>query len=100
VTVWELLSWSVFLGLTSAGVTIAVRALPPVQRWMFARVKPWACDVCMSFWTTGIVGLGASLHLQDAGLLFACGPAYPLALWTLGKLSEPKGPPPMPPLEE
>lgn len=97
--VGDLLAWSLVVGATSAGITTAVRALPPVQRWMFARVKPWACDVCMSFWTTALVGVVLSAHEHDAVLLLTCGPAYPLALLVLAKVSEPKGPPPMPPLE-
>jgi len=94
----DLLAWAVFVGTTAAGVTTATRALPPVQRWMFARVRPWACDVCMGFWTVGLVSLGMAVWQHDAALLLACGPAYPWALVVLYKTGEPKSPPPMPPL--
>jgi hypothetical protein len=94
----DLLLWALLLGSTSAGITTAVRALPPVQRWMFERRKPWACDVCMSFWVTGVLALGLGWH--DSVLALSAGPAYPWALWVLGKLGEPRTGPPMPPLEE
>jgi len=94
-----LLLWALAVGSTSAGITTAVRALPLVQRWMLDRVKPWACDVCMSFWTVGLVTLGLAIWQQDAALVIVSGPAYPWALWVLRKTQERHGTPPMPPLE-
>jgi hypothetical protein len=95
-----LLSWALLLGATSAGFTEAVRALPWVYRQMLAQKKPWACDVCMSFWSTAGLTLGLVAWQHDVALLAAAGPAYPWALWVLRKISEPHGPPPMPPLED
>jgi hypothetical protein len=88
------------LGATAAGVVVAVRALPPVQRRMWAAQKPWACDICMSFWTTGLVALLAAAWRQDEALVILCGPAYPWALWVLRKITDPHGPPPLPELED
>jgi hypothetical protein len=66
---------------------------------MFERKKPWACDVCMSFWTCAVLGVAlATQHGLEA--LVAVGPAYPVALWVLYVLGKPQGGPPMPPLEE
>lgn len=62
---------------------------------MFARKKPWACDICMSFWT--LVLLTPLLHMD---LWPAVGPAYPWTLYLLRKLQEPMNPPNLPPLEE
>lgn len=92
----DLLLTGLGLGTTAAGVVVAVRALPPVQRAMFAQKKPWACDVCMSFWTVGALGLLGVLRGFD---VLACGPAYPVALLVLRKLGEPMHPPVMPPLD-
>jgi hypothetical protein len=97
----DILAWALAVGATAAGLTVAVRALPPVQRWMFQRQKPWACDVCMSFWTTAAVGGALAIAKHDPSLLLACGPAYPWALQVLHTLTEPRNPPPMmPTLEE
>lgn len=90
----ELLLWATGLGATSAGVVLALRALPAVQRAMFARKKPWACDICMGFWTTAALTL-----LLPSDLWLAAGPAYPWTLFLLRKLQEPVNPPNLPPLE-
>ena len=95
----ELLLWGLGLGATAAGVTVAVRALKPVKKRMRAQQKPWACDVCMAFWTTAAVTTAVAAWRWDLGLVAAAGPAYPVALWTLRKLTDPVGPPP-PPLED
>jgi hypothetical protein len=96
--VFELLGWSLALGATAAGIIEALRELAPVQRAMLRRQKPWACDICMSFWTTG--ALTALLAWgNDVRLALAAGPAYPVALLFLAKLGEPRQPPPeLPPL--
>ena len=96
----DLLLWSLAVGSTSAGLTTAIRALPLVQRWMFERRKPWACDVCMSVWTVAGLSLGVASGLHDTALVLSAGPAYPWALWVLRVIGEPRGGPPMPPLEE
>lgn len=93
----EILSWAVVLGATAAGLVSAVRGLPAVQRAIMERKKPWACDVCMGFWSTAALAVGLAVVQQDAWLLLAAGPAYPFVLWILRKLGEPQLPP-LPPL--
>lgn len=95
----QLILWSIMVGATASGIVLALRALPPVQRAMFARKKPWACDICMGFWFTGLLALGLCVWL-DPKLLLVAGPAYPWTLWLLRKLQEPQGEPKLPPLEE
>lgn len=85
--------WSLLVGATSAGMTAAIRELPSVYKKMMERKKPWACDICMSFWTVGLLGLGLSIW-GERELILVCGPAYPWALWVLCKISAPVGPPP------
>lgn len=100
-TSFELLGWSLALGATAAGVIEALRALPWVRRAMLRRQKPWACDICMGFWTTGVLSTLLAWHAHDVERLLVAGPAYPVALLFLAKLGEPRHPPPeMPPLEE
>lgn len=94
-----LLLWSLGLGLTSAGFTIALRATKWVHGQVMDRVKPWACDICMSFWAVALFTTAVG-YLHGWHLVLAAGPAYPVSLWTLRKLGEPAGPPPMPELED
>ena len=98
ITPLDIMLWSILLGATSVGITVALRALPFVKVWIQEMRKPWACDVCMSFWTVGLLGLGLAWWQQQPELLVVCGPAFPWALWVLCKVTEPKGPPP--PLED
>ena len=88
----------VFLSLTVPGFVLAVRALPPVERLVMEGVKPWACDICASFW--GVV-LWALLSTAKWGeeALWAAPPSYAAALWILSVLSRPRTEPPMPDLE-
>jgi hypothetical protein len=95
----EILAWSVALGATVAGFVLAVRGLPWVQRAIMDRKKPWACDVCMGFWSTAIWAEALAVLQNDLFMLLAAGPAYPFALWILRKLGEPQLPP-LPPLRE
>lgn len=98
----EVLLWALFIGPTAAGVTVAFRALPWVAELVLARRKPWACDVCMSFWSTLLVVAFAGV--SDPGAVLSFGPGFPLALLVLRKLTEPLRPPPvekpLPELEE
>jgi hypothetical protein len=86
-----LLTWALFVGSTAAGLVVALRALPPVERRILSAQKPWACDVCMSFWIVSIITIfvGAS---QGRELLLCAGPAYPLCLWVLRQITAPRGP--------
>lgn len=87
----DLLFVALFSGTTAAGVTVAVRALPFVNRWVQHGTKPWACDVCMSFWTTAAVtGAWSAIHM-DYSLLYAAGPAYPVTMWVLRKITDHHG---------
>jgi len=99
VSPFVLLGWSLALGATAAGVVEALRALPLVQRAMLRRRKPWACDICMGFWATGVLSALLAWHARDAQMLLAAGPAYPVVLLFLAKLDEPRHDPPMPPLQ-
>lgn len=93
-----LLTWALFVGLTAAGLIVALRALPPVEHKVWAAQKPWACDVCMSFWVVGIANV--FLVATHGPVMFLCaGPAYPLCLWVLRQITAPRGAPPLPELE-
>lgn len=72
------------VALTVPGFVLAVRALPPVDRRVLAGQKPWACDVCMCFWATGLWTLVVAFVFKDPRLLLAAGPAYTVAMVVLG----------------
>lgn len=92
-----------FIALTVPGFVLAVRALPPVERLVFAGVKPWACDICSCFWSTVIWALIACPAFGYEALA-AAPPAYTVSLAVLGFLSRPTtAPPPLgdpPPSED
>lgn len=91
------LVWAFLLGLAVAGWVLGVRALPWVHDRMMAQKKPWACDYCMCFWGTILWGSAGWLwYSEDLGThgWFILAPAYTIALWALGKLSEPPAAPP------
>lgn len=93
----DVLLLALLTGSTAAGMVVAVRALPWVYKRMLEQKKPWSCDICMSFWTVALLTLGLGLTLQA---WVVAGPAYPVALWVLRRLTDPRNPPPLPPLEE
>jgi hypothetical protein len=82
----------VALALYAVSVTSMLRAIGPIGRLAAKGVKPWACDVCMTFWLI----LGASLGLSvvfyasarkfvpDIALIIF--PAHAVALLVLARL--------------
>lgn len=75
------LEWAVLLGLGSVAVTRCVRALPPFSSWVVRAIKPWACDICMTFWA--VVVLAAVAWLLQAAAWQTLVLAGPCA-WTIG----------------
>lgn len=99
----HLLAATVIIALTVPGFVLAVRALPAVDRRALAGQKPWACDICMCFWSTGLWALVVAFVLKDPRLVLACGPAYTGAMMLLKRMTAaPPGGPMLeaPPLEE
>ncbi len=83
-----------FIALTVPGLVLAVRALPPVLRWVEAGVKPWSCDVCLSFWASAALGIGAANAFGDWRYALCASPAYTVALGLLSHLERPTTPAP------
>lgn len=86
---------------TTPGVITAVRALPWVQKRVELGVKPWACNICSTFWTTALVAEISAIVMRDWHVLFLAGPAYTISLVVLERLVEAPpggGPPPELPL--
>ncbi len=87
----DILVWAVVLGLSSVAFTKCLRAVRPVAKWTLDAKKPWACDICMSFWgvlllSGGLYGLWReSLAMQP----FVTMVAWCVSYFGLQKLSEP-----------
>jgi hypothetical protein len=89
----------VLIGMAAASIPPLVRAAPLVQRWMLQGKRPWVCDLCMSFWSTGIATVVAT-ELRAPTLWYLAGiPAFVVTFAIVRHNSEPLGPPPgLPPL--
>ena len=77
----ELGLFAILAAATAVGAAVAVRQAPFIRRWDELGVKPWACDLCMSFWLTlAVCALGAFLPEQlELWRLWAWMPAFAIA---------------------
>lgn len=94
----QLLITIALVALTVPGFVLVIRILPVVAREVEAGRKPWACDYCMCFWSTGFWTIVHALWFWDWHLMLACGPAYTLSLVLLEYMQRPppgSGPPPV-----
>lgn len=84
--------------LGSVGLTVALRAVRPFSLWNENGVKPWACDLCMSFWGTAlfVVAQATMLSVNEATLAWM--PAFAIAYGTVQRIvPTPIGAPPIDP---
>ena len=89
--------WTLVLAPSAAGFVVVLRSLPIIERKMWDRKKPWACDLCMSFWCTLLAGCVIARASGDRVALLACAPSLALCMLLLRALTSPRGaPPPMP----
>ena len=98
-TAWELVGAALALGLTVVGAIQVIRALPGVRRWVLNGVKPWACDLCMSWWLS-LLAAGAAGALIDPAWTLATLPAVAVSVWVTGRMKVPGAFPDLPPLED
>ncbi len=72
----ELLAGAALVGLGGVGLATIVRALVPV-RWLEQGIKPWSCDLCLSFWATAFCTVVAACMghgtVQDAAVVLLSG---------------------------
>lgn len=58
-SILELGLYALFGAASAVGAITALRQAPLIRDWNEEGVRPWACDLCMSFWVTlGIAVLG------------------------------------------
>lgn len=83
--------------LGAIGLAVILRAVPPFSRWNEQGVKPWACDLCMSFWCSGLaLAVAPSFSWEEVALWWL--PTFTIAYAGLQRITpEPMGGPPIPP---
>jgi hypothetical protein len=79
----NLLAYAILLGAAAATAVTLFRALPPGKGLAKTGRKPWACDICMSFWSTLLLALaaGALGLVSSVREVVAALPAYMICLW-------------------
>jgi hypothetical protein len=90
-----ILLWALLVGATAAGMIVALRVMPGIRGLVKEGKKPWACDICMPVWTVGPLTALLAWWQNDVLLICVAGPAYPLAMWLLRRLTDPPEHPPL-----
>jgi hypothetical protein len=85
---------ALWLGASSAGLTLVLRYAPGLSKINDRGTRPLACDVCMSLWTTLILWILA--YGYDAVPLLAWPPSFAVAKLVLTRISDPVSAPPLP----
>ena len=75
----ELGVFAILTAATAVGMAEALRQAPLVRRWNEDGVKPWACDLCMTFWLTLVVVLLAVVVRGEMQWIGAWMPAFAVA---------------------
>lgn len=79
---------AVLLGMASSALVVIFRAVPPGKALAATGRKPWACNICMSFWFTIITAiLGFCFNVIPMDRLWAALPAYAVCLWLIGQVT-------------
>lgn len=81
-----LIEKALMLGMAAASAVVVFRAIPPGSRLTATGRKPWACNICMSFWFTIITTL-LSFSFGLLQKLWLAIPAYIVCLWFLGQIA-------------
>lgn len=84
------------LSVTVPGFIQATRTLPWVATQVVDSVKPWSCNICMTFWSCILFALPLLLVFGFLPVLLALGPAYTSALWLHKQVAAPDSEPPLP----
>jgi hypothetical protein len=81
----ELLIAVPLVAATAVGIATAARHAPIIRGWNERGVKPWACDLCMSFWMTLVVAAAGAWWAP--WFIGAWMPAFALAYASLTRLT-------------
>lgn len=90
----------VAFGLSAAGLVQLVRVVPPGPKMVQRGTKPWACDLCMSWWSAVLL-VAVACAMDPAWALVLPGSFFVSLFLTARLYPAPSGGPgAMPPLEE
>jgi hypothetical protein len=92
----DILWLSALSALGSVGLTIIIRNAPVVRGWVAEAKKPWACNVCMPFYTSAAMIAIPVTQSGDWRYATAFPATYALAYLLLENMSKPPGPPQIP----
>lgn len=96
---YDFVCWAFIVATSAAGVVPLVRQIPEVHQRMLEGIKPWVCDLCMSFWATLFATLFWWCWMNAP--LVSIVPAFALTFFLVRKNSDPVGPAPtLPELED
>ncbi len=83
-----LIEKALMIGMAAASIVVVFRSIPPGLKLAATGRKPWACNICMSFWFTIITTLlSFSFGLLSFEKLWLAVPAYIVCLWLLGQIA-------------
>ena len=93
---------AILVGLGSFAIVELVRRLPVIEQWTLRGMRPWACNLCMSFWTSALMIFlmclayhSVAARVPPWATLFMIWPAgMAIALYVLMKTDNPPSPPP------
>jgi hypothetical protein len=77
----ELALYALVAGAAAVGTIEAIRQAPGIRDLNERGVKPWACDLCMSFWMTLLIAIVAAFLPEqlELGRLWAWMPSFAVA---------------------
>lgn len=83
------ISIALLIGLSAATIVTLFRVVPGGKQLYATNKKPWACDICMSFWSTLLVSIVTICTdmLQKCDAWEAI-PAYIVCLWMIQQTKE------------
>lgn len=83
-----LIEKALMIGMAAASMVVVFRSIPPGSRLTATGKKPWACNICMSFWFTIITTLVSfSFRRLSFEEFWLAVPAYIVCLWLLGQIA-------------
>lgn len=92
----DLIFWAVLLAFSAVGLTVITRNTPFIRNLYLEAKKPWACNVCMSLWSSLFVVPLPVVVMHDGRYAALFLPVYTATLLILDAMARPPGPPSIP----
>ena len=75
-----------FVAWSTVGAVLVIRALPGVEKLVLQGKKPFACDLCMSWWTSILISGFLALLFYDPIWFIGVLPSVAAGVWILGRM--------------